>query len=315
MSQAYTLLDAVYAAARWGSYLAAFLVLGASSYAPFLFAARTGLAATHPEVSAAISRRAARIGLWAAAALLALHALRLYLQSRTLLDPSEPLTRDFLGAVLGSAWGKGWIRQELVAALALAGFAWAARGARTGWMVAAGAAGGVGLVAGMTGHAAAERGGLGGMLLDAAHMWAGGLWLGGLAVLVMAGIGALSQVQGEERKTLLRALVGDFSRRALLYGPLAVALGAALAVWYLGWRWPLQLFAGSYESALGVKLLLLVGVAAAGAFNWRVAQPRLGGEGGEEHLRRATRLELLFGALLLGATAVLVALPFPGDGM
>ena len=43
MSESFTLLDAGYAAARWGWYLTVFLVLGASSYAPFLLRARTGL--------------------------------------------------------------------------------------------------------------------------------------------------------------------------------------------------------------------------------------------------------------------------------
>ena len=51
MSEPYTLLDAAYAAARWGWYLAAFLILGAGSYAPFLVRLRTGLDATHPELA------------------------------------------------------------------------------------------------------------------------------------------------------------------------------------------------------------------------------------------------------------------------
>ena len=87
MSDPYTPLDAAYAAARWGWYAAAFLVLGAGSYAPFLVRLRTGLDATHPELASDLARRAARIGAGAALLLLLLAALRLYLQTRTLLDP------------------------------------------------------------------------------------------------------------------------------------------------------------------------------------------------------------------------------------
>lgn len=315
MSEPYAPLDAAYAAARWGWYLAAFLILGAGSYAPFLVRIRTGLDATHPELADDLARRAARIGARAGVALLVLTGLRLYLQTRTLLGPDEAATAEFLRATLGTAWGHGWIRQALMALLATAAFAPASRGSRLGWMVAAAASGGLGLTAGMTGHATTAKAGSWGYLLDAAHVWAGGLWLGGLAVLLLAGLPACRGLPAEERPALHRALVGDFSRRALLFGPLAVGLGVWLAARYLGWSWPLHLAGSGYGVALAVKLAALGGVAAMGAWNWRVVQPRLTHAGGEARLRRSARLELLFGSLLLAATAVLVALPFPGEEM
>ena len=315
MSEPYAPLDAAYAAARWGWYLAAFLILGAGSYAPFLVRIRTGLDATHPELADDLARRAARIGARAGLALLVLTGLRLYLQTRTLLGPDEASTAEFLRATLGTGWGHGWIRQALMALLATAAFVPASRGSRLGWMVAAAASGGLGLTAGMTGHATTARAGSWGFLLDAAHVWAGGLWLGGLAVLLLAGLPACRGLPADERPALHRALVGDFSRRALLFGPLAMGLGVWLAARYLGWSWPLHLAGSGYGIALAVKLAALAGVAAMGAWNWRVVQPRLAHQGGEARLRRSARLELLFGTLLLGATAVLVALPFPGEEM
>jgi putative copper export protein len=315
VSEPYTPLDAAYAAARWGWYLAAFLILGAGSYAPFLVRIRTGLDATHPELADDLAGRAARIGATAGFALLALTGLRLYLQTRTLLGPDEATTSEFLRATLTTAWGHGWIRQALMALLATAAFVPASRGSRLGWMVAAAASGGLGLTAGMTGHATTAKAGSWGFLLDAAHVWAGGLWLGGLAVLLLAGLPACRGLPAEERPTLHRALVGDFSRRALLFGPLAMGLGVWLAVRYLGWSWPLHLAGSGYEIALAVKLAALAGVAAMGAWNWRVVQPRLARPDGEARLRHSARLELLFGSLLLAATAVLVALPFPGEEM
>jgi copper resistance protein D len=315
VSQPYTLLDAAYAAARWGWYLAAFLLLGAGSYAPFLFRARTGVGATHPELAHSLARRAARIGFGAALTLVALSLIRLYLQSRTLLDPDEPVSREFLRAVLGSAWGHGWTRQALMILLAIFAFAAARRGSRLGWMIAAAASGGLGLTIGMTGHAATEKAGSLGMILDAGHVWAGGFWLGGLAVLVVAGVGACRTLPPAERPQLLRALVADFSRRALVFGPLTIGLGVWLAIRYLGWTWPLHLFESRYGVALAVKLAALVVVGALGAYNWRVVQPSLTRPEGEARLVRSARLELLFGLLLLAATAVLVALPLPGDEM
>jgi putative copper export protein len=313
VNDSYTLLDAVYAAARWGWYVAVFLLLGAGSYAPFLFRRRTALEATDPDVATALSRRAARIGLGAAVALLVFTALRLYLQARTLIDPDEPVTGELLKAVLHSAWGLGWQRQGALALLAALAFGAAVAGSRFGWMVSSAAGGGLGLVSGMTGHAVTERAGSLGWILDAAHVWAGGFWLGGLAVMLLAGLGACRGLPPERRMPLIRSLVGDFSRRALIFAPIAIGLGAWLAIRYLGWSWPLHLFGSGYTSALGVKLGLLVIIAALGAFNWRVAQPGLVHHSGERRFRRSGALEVGFGALLLLATAVLVALPFPGE--
>jgi putative copper export protein len=315
VTESFTLLDAGYAAARWGWYLTVFLVLGAAGYAPFLLRARTALSATHPGIAAELARRSARIGLWASVFLLGFLAIRLYLQSRTLLEPGEPVTADFLEAVIGTGWGRGWLRQAAMGLLALLGFAAATRASRFGWMVAAAASGGLGLVAGMTGHAATERGGELGFVLNAAHIWAGGFWLGGLAVLLLAGLAACRGLSAEERPGLVRTLVADFSRRALVFGPLAIGLGVWLAIRYLGWRWPLELFDTSYGTALAVKLIALAGVAAIGAYNWRVVQPSLTQPVGETRLRSSSVRELVLGAILLAATAVLVALPLPGDQM
>jgi len=315
VTESYSLLDAAYAAARWGWYLTVFLVLGASSYAPFLLRARTGLATTHPELAAELARRAARIGFTAAIFLLGFVALRLYLQSRTLLDPEEPLTGEFLRAVVGSGWGRGWLRQVAMGLVAFLAFAAAMRASRFGWMVAAAASGGLGLVAGMTGHAGTARGGDLGVLLNAAHVWAGGFWLGGLAVMLLAGLAACRSLPSDERLRLVRTLVADFSRRALVFGPVAIGLGVWLAARYLGWSFPLHLLESRYSTALAVKLAALAGVAAVGAYNWRVVQPALAKPVGEARLRTTALFELLLGVLLLAATAVLVALPLPGDEM
>jgi putative copper export protein len=313
VNEAYTLLDAAGAAARWGWLASVFLLLGAGSYAPFLFNSRTHLEATDPEIAEALPRRAAGIGFIAGLALIALTALRLYLQARSLQEPGEPVTAELLGAVLDTDWGIGWKRQAVLTVLSVLAFGAAKAGSRFGWMVASAAGGGLGLAAGMTGHAITTRAGTMGLILDAAHVWAGGLWLGGLAVLLIAGLGACRRLASARRPIVVRALVADFSRRALIFGPLTIGFGVWMAVQYLGWRWPLDLFQSSYGWTLAVKLGVLLVVACLGAYNWRVTQPALGDSAGERRFRGSALMELVFGGLLLAVTAVLVALPFPGE--
>src|ERR1041384_1969589 len=130
----YTPLDATYAAARWGWYVAAFLVLGAGSYAPFLGRLRTGLDATHPALA---------------------------------VEPAPPgrggrVAGELLRATLSTGWGRGWLRQSVMALLAAVAFVSAGRGATFGWMVAAAASGGGGFTAGTTGPAGTTPPGPGG---------------------------------------------------------------------------------------------------------------------------------------------------------
>jgi putative copper resistance protein D len=310
-----SLLDVWFAAARWGWYAALFLVLGAGTYAPSLFGARTALDAAEPDLARRISTRAARTGLLASLALVVLTLLRLRLQLQTFLEPGEPLTWELVTATMGTTWGTGWLGQAALALLAIPAFALARRGSRGGWTLAHATGGGLGLVAGATGHAVTQVGGRFGFLLDAAHVWAGGLWLGGLALLLGSALPATRALAPDARRPVIRALVADFSRRALVVAPAAVLLGGWLAVSYLGWRWPLELTQSSYGRLLGLKLLALVGVGLLGAWNWRVVQPGLARGDAERRLFRSGAMELLFGALLLAATAVLVATALPGEEM
>ena len=71
------------------------------------------------------------------------------------------------------------------------------------------------------------------------------------------------------------------------------------------------LWTSAYGQALLIKMGLLVGVAALGAWNWRRVRPALGAAPGARRLRLSATAELLIGAALLGVTAVLVALPSP----
>jgi putative copper export protein len=308
------LLGPAYVAARWGYYLAVFLVIGASSFAPFSLGRPAPFAARYPEAATALCRRAALLGLLGGLAMVGFGLLRLWLQAGTLQDPGEKLTSDFLNAVLASNWGQGWQRQLAAAVAASLGFAAARRSSRAGWIVAAIAAIGAAITTGMTGHAATAESGRAGWLLDAIHVGAGGIWIGGLGVLLLAGVAACRQLDPAERAGALRLLVGRFSRRAQIAAPLMVGFGAWLAVRYLGWSWPLTLFRSDYGWALAGKLAVVLVVAVLGACNWRYVQPRLEAPGGERRLRRFGAAELGLSVLVLGVTAVLVALSFSEPG-
>ena len=52
---------------------------------------------------------------------------------------------------------------------------------------------------------------------------------------------------------------------------------------------------------------------AMGAYNWRVQRPQLEKPGAEPRIVQSSQLELLLGTVLLAVTAVLVALPMPGE--
>jgi putative copper export protein len=66
-----------------------------------------------------------------------------------------------------------------------------------------------------------------------------------------------------------------------------------------------------YGYALDAKLLVVAVVALLGAWNWRRVGPALGKDGGAQIIRRTASTELLFAALVLFFTAVLVSIPSP----
>jgi len=307
------LLGPAYVAARWGFYLAVFLTIGASSFAPFFLRPTNPFRSGFPGTAADLHRRAARLGLLGSAAVIGFALFRLWMQTRTLREPGEPLTIDFLRAVLTSAWGHGWQRQAISAIVATAGFGLARRQA-AGWVIAVLASLALTVSAGMTGHAATAEAGSGGWLIDAVHVTAGGLWTGGLAILMTAGLRSCKDLKDDERRRAHRLLVGAFSRRALVVAPLTLGFGGWLGVRYLGWTWPFQFFRSGYGWALAVKVAIVLLVGGLGAYNWRVVQPGLEQSWGESRFRRSGAIELLFGILVLGITAVLVALPFAEHG-
>jgi putative copper export protein len=294
----------LYAAARWLGYLAAFILIGAVALR-HLVLPRAGAG---PAAEIAAARALAGVAAPAGLLLVSAHFSRLYLQARSLLDPGEPVSLEFLRLVVDTPWGQGWVVQLATAASATA--AWvavrAAPARRAGAWLAAIAAAGIALAAPYTGHAAAlPRAGRIGPALDALHFGAGAVWLGTLALVVWL---ALRRPDPALRPA---PLVAAFSPVALTAGLVTMAAGALM-----GWRYMegiAPLWTTAWGRALSLKLAVLAGAAGLGAWNWRVVLPRLRATGDPAALRRTARLEIALGALLLGVTAALVALPAPGE--
>jgi putative copper export protein len=297
------------ALARWLTYAAALLVVGASV---FRFGVLRALARSI-SVPGDLAPRAARVALIAAAVLgLVAAPLRLIAQARSFLDPGQGLTIDLIGTVLGTDWGHAWTVQVLASGLAAAGALFATV-APSGWFPAAVGATTVVLSMPLTGHAVgAEQAGAYGYPLDALHLLGAGSWLGTLGVLTIVGLIPLARSTEESRGRLVADLVHAFHPVALTGAGVTMLAGVALSLRYLQGDFA-AIVTSEWGRTLLIKLALLAGVAALGAWNSRVMRARLGSDESTLQMRKSALTELAVAVLLLGATAALVAMPLPGE--
>jgi len=275
-------------------FLAVFLAAGALGFRFIVLrgARRSALAADR-EVAARAQARAVVIGLVGALLAMVRYAPNL----------SASATRHHLtvpGLIAASFQAQVQIAARVIA---LAGFAAAAARRSSGWWIAV-----VGVL-GATLEPLLFRQWT--RLVNPIHALAAGMWLGTLAVLLIAGLPALARapIEPDRRAALTAAWVRAFS-------PLALASAAVLAVFGVitAWRhlkhWR-ALWSTPYGIALLAKLCAVMLVAAIGAWNWKRLSPRLGTEEGTRALARSARAEVLAAAGVLLNTAVLVSLPSP----
>ncbi len=143
------------------------------------------------------------------------------------------------------------------------------------------------------------------------HMLAGGLWIGTLFILVVVGIATVlrSGLSSDRRGAVVAEMVNRFSPLALIASGMLAFLGVVAA--WLSLKYVAALWTTPYGYALIAKLVMVAGVVALGAWNWRRVKPRLGSEAGAVGLRRSATKELLLAAIVLLITAVLASLPTP----
>jgi putative copper export protein len=148
-------------------------------------------------------------------------------------------------------------------------------------------------------------------LVNPVHRLMAGFWIGTLFVLVLAGLGTLLRDdRSKERRGRIAAdMVNGFSPMALTCGGVLVLSGLITA-----WRHltPFSsLWTTPYGWTLIVKLCLVAGVFALGAWNWKRQRPQMGTEGAAVAIRRSARAELVVATCVLVATAILISLPSP----
>ena len=151
-----------------------------------------------------------------------------------------------------------------------------------------------------TGHAAGSEAGLAMRVVVAAHVFAGGFWVGALP--------GLADALGAQRADIA-SIVGRFSRIAL--AAVLVLVGAGTAIALVQVRSVDALVSSGYGRLLIVKLALVAVLLAVAFRNRRVLTPRVGGTGGARALRRAIGVELALMTAIVLVTAGLGDEPPP----
>ncbi len=229
---------------------------------------------------------------------------------------------DLLG---GTRWGTAWIG---LLALAIVGAAAAAvlrpgdmplapGGARMYALALPGLAGAV--LLSWSGHAASGSDATLGTLLDIAHGWATAAWLGGLVMLMVLALPLLARLAEPDRVRLGAGVVVRFSSVAVAAVVVLVITGVYRALAELPSL--SALWTTDYGLALLAKLVVFGIMLVLAAWNRLVLHPRLervalglepeGASNGLPALVASVRAEVLLGAAVLAAVAVMVALMPP----
>ena len=304
--------SAPYAVVRWLNFMALLGVLGIVAFQLVLALAQRQSVPSSKVVVEPARQRSVRVGFLAACVLVCAAVLRLLAQSYALHGPANVLSPGLLGTLLThTLWGWAWLLQLAATVLALIGF-WIARSRVAGWPIAAVAAVLLAVTPALSGHAVAAKVAVLPVITDALHILGAGGWLGSLFALVFVGIPTVLALSADERGPAVAALVNAFSPTALFFAGTTIATGVFAAWLHLGAV--SQLWQADYGRILLLKLAVLSGAFATGAYNWLRVRPALGDNVGTARLRRSAALELIIAVIVIAVTAVLVATPTPMTG-
>jgi copper transport protein len=300
---------------RWTFLLGMVLLLGVTA---FRFAVVRRLSGRGEMVAtlAALAPRLRRLGWLGALLLVASLPLRLLDQV------GAGGTEVALALLFRSAWGAGWFFHGAAAALAVVGLVLLRGGEdrERGWGILAGGALLLPLVPALSGHAwGADPRGLA-VPAMALHAAGAGVWLGGLLVLLAAGLPAVRKAEGRSAPTSgsvlppLARLVNAYSAVALPAVVVLLLSGAASSFLQTGGPGAGgmgALLASAWGRTLALKLALVAGILLLGFHNWRRVRPALAERPDAGSLRIPATVEAILGLLVLLVTAILVALPTP----
>jgi putative copper export protein len=187
-------------------------------------------------------------------------------------------------------------------ALAIAGFALAAAGKNAGWHIAA-----IGIIAGLLRNIYQLEFG---RMTTPMHVLTGGLWIGTLFMLVVAGLNVLLREKNEEgRGALVADMVNRFSPLALTCGISFLAFGVIAVTREVK---PLSgLWTTAYGYTLIAKVCTVAVVLSLGAWNWKRQRPSLGSDNAALSLKRSATNELIAATVVLILTSIMLSLPEP----
>ncbi|HEY9228112.1 MAG TPA: CopD family protein [Gemmatimonadaceae bacterium] len=292
---------------RWVELVSLLTLIGVAIFRLFVITpADAGFSA---DVFADASDRARRLA-QAVLILFLLTALwRLSAQAELLVDQVSSRAAAMMTVIRASQWGRGWLVGALGGVVAGVGLVLARR-SNSGWIVA-----GLGIVAicfgeGITGHAGALRNRASlATAIDLAHLLGAGGWLGGLAAVLLCGLPATGRLPETERRAAGQRLVRSYHKAAVECVAL-VLITAVFAAW-LRFSAFSDLWVTAYGRILLLKLALAIVLLGIGWYHWRnVVTPEWDDDTGFR-FKRSAAVELLVGAAVLGATAVLVSTALP----
>ncbi|MEX2111005.1 MAG: copper resistance protein CopC [Gemmatimonadaceae bacterium] len=258
------------------------------------------------EVRTALLDRCALVGAISALVLLFLAPVRFQFQAILMADHLMDDRMQTL--MMQTRWGTAWILATAGASVALAGFIIARLRYNLGWLVASAGSVALAFSPALSGHAGASpRLAMFAIAVDAVHIIGAAGWLGSLLYVVVAGLPTFGI--RENGALNVAKLVNAFSPTALGFAGLVVVSGVLSAWLRLGTL--SALWMSPYGRVLLLKLFVLSGVIATGAYNWRRMRPTLGVEAATAKFQWSSRLELSIGLAVIVITAILVATPTP----
>jgi putative copper export protein len=256
--------------------------------------------------------RARRFGLGAVVLYLIAALVRLYTESVAVHGVEHALdAAELMPMVTTTTWGFGWLLGAIGAVLLFIGWTASKRSVTIGTPLALTGALGIALSPALSGHAAASRHFILSVTLDVLHVVAAGVWLGGLLIVVVAGLPAMLRLANGNRDAAVSALVNSFHPVALFCAPIVVLAG-------IGTSWiRLERLSALWSTEYGLnllwKLMFVAVVVGMGTYNSIKARRRLGAVEGTRHFRITATTELVFAALVLAVTAALVSSPVPSE--
>ncbi len=162
---------------------------------------------------------------------------------------------------------------------------------------------------GLTGHAGATPPVALNVPADIAHMAGVAAWLGGLVALLTVAYPATRSLDEAGRSAILTPVVRRFS--SVAFWSVAVIVVTGLIRSWLEIQSLSALWEGSYGRVLLTKVGVFFPLVALGAVNRRIVRPRLEANpdvGGLSRVRRLITVEVVFGAIVVALTALLVGL-------